>query len=89
MSLAVVSAGAVAARAEILKQEKYTALAHFHIITPIAVKTSGAFCPLLKIWVDDCAFTLVNYCLLNSYCKGCPWLFNVETLTILHTLDCV
>lgn len=34
-------------------------------------------------WCIFCCLLLVdnnNFRLLNSYCKGCPWLFNEETL---------
>ena len=41
-SLAVTSAGAMAARAKVLKEEKYSdALIHSHFFTVIAVETSG------------------------------------------------
>ena len=52
-NLAVVSAGAVASRAESLKQEKYTALDHSHIVTPIAIETSGAFGPKTLSFIKE------------------------------------
>ena len=54
-SLAVYSAGAVAARAESLKEEnsKYSALAHSHSFVPIAIETSGILGPQSLSFIKD------------------------------------
>ena len=51
--LAVYSAGAVAARAESLKEEKYSALAHSHSFVPIAIETSGVLGPQSLSFIKD------------------------------------
>ena len=44
-SLAVQAAGSVAAKAESLKEEKYSDLSQTHEFAPIAVEPSGVFGP--------------------------------------------
>ena len=43
--MAVRAVGSVAAKAESLKEEKYSDLSHTHEFTPVAVESSGVFRP--------------------------------------------
>ena len=43
----------MAARAEVLKEEKYSALRHSHFFTPIAVETSGVLGPRSLSFIKD------------------------------------
>ena len=52
-SLAVHSAGAVAARVESLKEEKYIDLLHSHDFAPVAVETSGVLGPRSLSFVKE------------------------------------
>ena len=52
-SLAVHSAGAVAARVESLKEEKYIDLLHSHDFAPVAVETSGVLRPRSLSFVKE------------------------------------
>ena len=52
-SLVAHAASAVAARAEILKEEKHSDLLHTHEFVPVAIKSSGVFGPRSLSFVND------------------------------------
>ena len=53
MSLAVRETGAVAARAELLKDEQYSDLLHTQEFIPVRVESSGVFGPQTLLFVKE------------------------------------
>ena len=79
-SLSVHAAGAVAAKAEAVKEEKYSDLLHTYNFVPITVESSGAFGPRSLAFVKDLGrkvwFQTGEEKAATYLISACLWLYN-------------